>query len=267
MPRIPCGAAAPIVAAATLILATSVASADVTVENRVAVTGVGIMSAGNMSGTTKTTISGERSRTDSDIQLQSRIVRMLAHGAVGPTAEIVRLDADKIDRLDLNKKQYTEQTFEELRGRIAKCLAYLDTFTAQDFARTNPRVIAHYNRGRARAGYLIVGGGDGSKVIRYYNFVSDEHVATDLHHAIRINDWPDQGGEIANFHSSVRTDLKHPADVYATIVTNAQSDPLTAAKMQKSITTVNPATLAELNVVRYRRREPIVWQMVILHAS
>ncbi|MDB6011977.1 MAG: hypothetical protein JWL65_4227 [Gammaproteobacteria bacterium] len=122
MRRILCGAAAPIVAAATLILTTSVASADVTVENRVAVTGVGIMSAGNMSGTTKTTISGERSRTDSDIQLQSRIVRMLAHGAVGPTAEIVRLDADKIDRLDLNKKQYTEQTFEELRARLQQAL-------------------------------------------------------------------------------------------------------------------------------------------------
>jgi hypothetical protein len=122
MPRILCGAAAPIVAAAALILTTSVASADVTVENRVAVTGVGLMSAGNMSGTTKTTISGERSRTDSDIQLQSRIVRMLAHGSVGPTAEIVRLDADKIDRLDLNKKQYTEQTFEEMRARLQQAL-------------------------------------------------------------------------------------------------------------------------------------------------
>ena len=122
MPRMPCGAATTLVVAATSILTTSVAYADVTVENRVAVTGVGLMSAGNMSGTTKTTISGERSRTDSDIQLQSRIVRMLAHGSVGPTAEIVRLDADKIDRLDLNKKQYTEQTFEEMRARLQQVL-------------------------------------------------------------------------------------------------------------------------------------------------
>jgi hypothetical protein len=122
MPRILCGASATLVVTATLTLATSVASADVTVENRVAVTGVGLMSAGNMSGTTKTTISGERSRTDSDIQLESRIVRMLAHGSIGPTAEIVRLDADKIDRLDLNKKQYTEQTFEEMRARLQQVL-------------------------------------------------------------------------------------------------------------------------------------------------
>ena len=109
-------------AAVTLTFIASVASADVTVENRIAVTGTGIMSAGNMTGTTKTTISGERSRTDSDIQLQSKVVRMFAHGAVGPTAEIVRLDQDKIDHLDLNRKQYTEQTFEDMRARLQKAL-------------------------------------------------------------------------------------------------------------------------------------------------
>jgi hypothetical protein len=109
-------------AASALTFITSVALADVTVENRIAVIGTGLMSAGNMSGTTKTTISGERSRSDSDIQLQSKVVRMFAHGAVGPTAEIVRLDADKIDHLDLNKKQYTEQTFEEMRARLQKAL-------------------------------------------------------------------------------------------------------------------------------------------------
>ncbi|HEY3593529.1 MAG TPA: DUF1993 domain-containing protein [Polyangiaceae bacterium] len=30
-----------------------------------------------------------------------------------------------------------ETTFEELRGRIAKCLAYLDTMTAKDYEKTN----------------------------------------------------------------------------------------------------------------------------------
>jgi len=115
-------AAVAIAAASALTFITSVALADVTVENRIAVTGTGIMSAGNMSGTTKTTISGERSRSDSDIQLQSKVVRMFAHGAVGPTAEIVRLDQDKIDHLDLNRKQYTEQTFEEMRARVQKAL-------------------------------------------------------------------------------------------------------------------------------------------------
>jgi hypothetical protein len=111
--------------AASAVVLTCVASAalaDVTVQQRVSVEGAGIMSAANMSGTTKTTISGERSRTDSDLQLQSRIVRMLAHRAVGPTAEIVRLDQDRIDRLDITRKQYTETTFEELRTRLQKAM-------------------------------------------------------------------------------------------------------------------------------------------------
>src|SRR5205085_2751151 len=57
---------------------------------------------------------------------------------------------------DAPKHEDNEKTFEELRGRIAKCLAYLDTFTAQDFARTKPDQIIKRARapdpGRARAG-------------------------------------------------------------------------------------------------------------------
>jgi hypothetical protein len=112
-------AAAAVTAAACV---TSVALADVTIQQHIAVEGVGIMAAGNMSGTTKTTISGDRSRTDSDIKLESRLVRMLAHRAVGPTAEIVRLDEDKIDRLDLTRKQYTELTFEDMKARLQKAV-------------------------------------------------------------------------------------------------------------------------------------------------
>ena len=100
----------------------SVALADVTLQHRISVEGIGLMSAGNMSGTTRTLIAGERSRTDSDIQLQSRIVRMLAHGAVGPTAEIIRLDQNKVDQLDLRRKQYTEITFAELKARLQKAI-------------------------------------------------------------------------------------------------------------------------------------------------
>lgn len=113
-----------VAAGATVVLtcAASVALADVTVQRHISVEGAGLMSAGNMSGTTKTTISGDRSRTDSDIQLQSRVVRMLAHRAVGPTAEIVRLDQDRIDRLDISRKQYTETTFEEMKARLQKVM-------------------------------------------------------------------------------------------------------------------------------------------------
>jgi len=101
-----------------LTLTAGIASADVTMQNTIAVEGVGAMAFGNMSGTTKTIISGDKSRTDNDIQMKSRLVRMLAHSALGPTAEIVRLDQDKIYHLNINKKEYTESSFEQLRARL-----------------------------------------------------------------------------------------------------------------------------------------------------
>jgi hypothetical protein len=103
--------------AALLLLAAAAARADITTETRMAVTGVGPMAFGNMTGTSKTAISGTRSRTDTDIQLQSKLVKFFAHNAVGPSAEIVLLDADKQYHLNLNKKEYTETSFEELRAR------------------------------------------------------------------------------------------------------------------------------------------------------
>ena len=114
-------AAAAVAAAATaLSLVSSVAFADITLENRISMQGTGAMAITNMTGTTRTAISGNRSRTDRNVQLQSKLVRIFAHS--GPTAEIILLDADKIDRLDISRKQYTEQTFEDLKARMQKAL-------------------------------------------------------------------------------------------------------------------------------------------------
>src|SRR5581483_8463047 len=104
----------------TLTLATVTARADITLEHTMSVEGVGAMAFGNMSGTTKTTISGDKSRTDSDIKMHSKLVRLLAHNAIGPSAEIVRLDQDKMYHLNINKKEYTETSFEQLRAQLQK---------------------------------------------------------------------------------------------------------------------------------------------------
>jgi hypothetical protein len=103
-----------------LTFAAGTAEADVTLERTMAVEGVGVMAFGNMSGTTKTTISGDKSRTDSDIKMQSKIVRFLVRSAVGPSADIVRLDQDKIYHLNISKKEYTETTFEQMREQLKK---------------------------------------------------------------------------------------------------------------------------------------------------
>ena len=39
------------------------------------------------------------------------------------------------------KHEDNETTVEELRGRIGKCVAFLDTFRAEDFARTTPETV------------------------------------------------------------------------------------------------------------------------------
>ena len=105
---------------AILTFATGIAQADITLERTLSVEGVGAMAFGNMSGTSKTTISGDKSRTDSDIKMKSKIIGFLARNSVGPSAEIVRLDEDKLYRLNINKKEYTETTFEQLRAQLQK---------------------------------------------------------------------------------------------------------------------------------------------------
>jgi hypothetical protein len=97
-----------------------VAHADITIQRTTSVQGVGAMAFANMSGTSTTSISGDRSRTDSDMKMQSKIVGFLARNAIGPSADIVLLDQDKFYHLNVNKKEYTETTFEQFRAQMQK---------------------------------------------------------------------------------------------------------------------------------------------------
>jgi hypothetical protein len=100
--------------------AAGTAHADITIERATSVEGVGAMAFANMSGSSKISISGDKSRTDSDMKMQSKIVGFLARNAVGPSAEIVLLDQDKLYHLNMNKKEYTETNFEQLRAQMQK---------------------------------------------------------------------------------------------------------------------------------------------------
>ena len=98
------------------------AHADVTMEENVSVSGAGLMKMANMSGTSKTIISGDKARTDSDMRFESGLVRTLSGGA-GQSSEIVRLDQDKIYLLNPKKKTYTETTFAEQRAMLEKVMS------------------------------------------------------------------------------------------------------------------------------------------------
>jgi hypothetical protein len=106
--------------------AAATAQADITIERTTSVDGVGAMAFANMSGASKTSISGDKSRTDSDMKMRSKIIGFLARNAIGPSAEIVLLDQDKLYHLNVNKKEYTETTFEQLRAQMQKISDQMD---------------------------------------------------------------------------------------------------------------------------------------------
>jgi hypothetical protein len=104
----------------TLGFAAGTAQADITIERSTSVEGVGAMGFANMSGTSKTSISADRSRTDSDMKMQSKLIGFLARNAVGPSTDIVLLDEDKLYHVNVNKKEYTETSFEQMRAQMQK---------------------------------------------------------------------------------------------------------------------------------------------------
>jgi hypothetical protein len=113
-------ATALILSGVLLGFAAGAVQADVTIERTTSVDGVGPMAFANMLGTSKTSISGDKSRTDSDIKMQSKIIGFLARNSVGPSADIVLLDEDKLYHLNMNKKEYTEMSFEQLHAQMQK---------------------------------------------------------------------------------------------------------------------------------------------------
>lgn len=97
------------------------AHADITLQERISVQAAGAMSIVNMTGTTVTTVSGKRARMESDVQMQSRLARAFTRG-MGPTAEIVRLDDERLYELDIGRKQYREWSFAERRAELEKVM-------------------------------------------------------------------------------------------------------------------------------------------------
>ena len=109
-----------VLAGALAAIVSSAAQSDVIVTERMSISGAGLMKMANMSGTTTTSISGQRARTDSNLQFESGLMRTFARGIGGDSTEIVRLDQDKMYSVDNKKKTYTETTFAETRAQMEK---------------------------------------------------------------------------------------------------------------------------------------------------
>ena len=113
------------------VLVSAAAQADVTMQESMSLSGAGMMKMANMSGTTTTTISGNKARTESNMQFESGLMRTFARGAGGPHVEIVRLDEDKIFSLDPKKKTYTETTFADMRAKMQQAMDQMNQSQAQ----------------------------------------------------------------------------------------------------------------------------------------
>src|SRR5262249_51129502 len=77
------------------VLFGAAAQADVTMQEHMSLSGAGMMKMANMSGTTATTIAGDRARTESNMQFESAMMRTFARGTGGPHGQTMRPDTDQ----------------------------------------------------------------------------------------------------------------------------------------------------------------------------
>ncbi len=97
-----------------LSLIAGTVQADVTIEEKIDVNAIGGFSFAAMTGKSVTSVSGDKGRSATDLQFKSKLMRAFG-GQSGGTAQIVRLDEQKIYEVDLGSKQYSEMTFAEMR--------------------------------------------------------------------------------------------------------------------------------------------------------
>ena len=114
--------------AACIVNAPSV-FADVTIQQNFTVSASGIMSMMGSSGTLTTSISGDRGRTENNIESTSSMMKKFAKNM--NTATIVRLDEQRMLSLAPEKKEYSEISFEEMRAQMEKSMADLEKMSDQ----------------------------------------------------------------------------------------------------------------------------------------
>ncbi len=118
----------------SIVLAVSSAStplvlADVTMQQDVTVSASGAMSMMGSKGTVTTMISGDRGRTENQMESTSKMMRKFAKNM--NTATIVLLDDERMLNLATEKRQYSEMTFEEMRAQMEKSLEQAEKMGGQ----------------------------------------------------------------------------------------------------------------------------------------
>jgi len=99
-----------------------IVQADITIQQQINVDGFGPVKFGAMEGKSSTAISGDKARTEQQSQFKSRLLRALAKSSSTNSVRIIRLDAERIDEIDVSRQQYTEVSFQQMRDETARAL-------------------------------------------------------------------------------------------------------------------------------------------------
>lgn len=105
-------------AAALLLAAIPVVQADISYTQRIVVEAAGGMSMFASEGEVLTQISGDKSRSDSQMTMKSKLMGMFAGS--GETGNIVRLDKALTWNLLPEERQYSELTFAQAKAKLAE---------------------------------------------------------------------------------------------------------------------------------------------------
>ena len=105
-----------VMAGSIMLALASPATADISFAQRITVDAAGGMAMFGSEGSVLTQISGDKSRSESTMQMKSKLASMMAGG--GRTATIVRLDRELTWQLDAENEKYSEATFAQTRQQM-----------------------------------------------------------------------------------------------------------------------------------------------------
>jgi hypothetical protein len=106
-----------------------IAQADVTIEQKVTLSGNGMMSMMSSDGTVITMISGDRSRSDNRIEPRSAMMKRLSPNM--DTSSIVLLNEQKVLNLNPSDKTWSEVTFAQMREQMDEAMAQMKSMQGQ----------------------------------------------------------------------------------------------------------------------------------------
>jgi hypothetical protein len=115
--------------ALTSALATFAACADVTIESRFDVEAAGGLGMFASSGTSTTRISGNKSRSDTQSQSKSKLVKTFT-GGNNESVDITRIDLGLLWNLEPEKSRYTETSFEQMRQMLEQGMQQMQASNA-----------------------------------------------------------------------------------------------------------------------------------------